>query len=86
MTRDEAAKVIRDKIWGGVSSNAVPEKWVDAFIELGLLKVEAPPTPWNVVAREMHAAGFCGPELTGGAVSTLNQILEKQGFEIVKKK
>jgi hypothetical protein len=51
MTRDYAINTLRDKVY---LTDIKSVEWVDAFIALGMLKVEEPKTPEQKLA---HALG-----------------------------
>lgn len=83
MTRDEAIAIVT-----GVDCAA--GKWVDAFVELGMLKLDAPAEKDHVAAINrlqhifVHVYGGAVTQLAYDGAAEVIDVLLKSGFKITK--
>lgn len=76
MTRDEALAIVRD-----ASKQHYPDSLVDAFVKLGVLKLDEP----LLLTAENKFASVIASFLPGREVDQLWDEMERAGLQIVEK-
>lgn len=76
MTRDQAIKIL-SQIWGGNPQHDLANKYADAFVALGMLKLDdPPPTLWELLRKHgidlATAQYICNDAMVNGVSAPIN--------------